>query len=122
MARRTEVLSGVSQASAEWADCGLVLFEEGFAHFREGGILQLADPLARYAEFASDVFQEHRLESAEAEALVDDAAFAFIEERKKAAYLIVEIFVGEHFQWVRGGVVTDDVAVFRGLALVDGSV
>ena len=100
----------------------LLLLAKCPAHLGERRILKLTDPLAGYPELTTDFFQSESLATAQSESLVDDAPFAFIQNRKQAIEFGMKIFVRKQVQRVGGPFVANHFAEFGRLALIDRSI
>src|SRR5262249_54785553 len=89
------------------------------AQLRQSNILQLADTLARYTKFLTNLFQGLRLSAVEPETLVDDLALPIVEYLKQVTDLIAQILVSEHLERRLRVLISDDLAKFGRIIVTD---
>ena len=92
----------------------------GVAHFAERLGLDLPDALARDAELLADFFERARVAVAEAEAQFQNFPLAFVQAAKHIAQFVLEQAEARHVERAFGGLVLDEIAEVRVLAVADG--
>ena len=92
---------------------------ERTAQFRERNVLQLANALARHAEFLADFLERLRLSAIETEAREDDLALAIVEHVEQPADFVAQVLVAQQLERRLRFLVADDLAELGRIVVAD---
>src|SRR2546429_287162 len=91
---------------------GALFFAQSTSQFGKRNVLQLANALARYAEFLAYFLESFRFASIQTKPLEDNFLLAIIEDVEQAANFVAKILVTQKLERRLRFLVTNDFAEF----------